>query len=118
MISRRGSTRRARAAALRPAATPPMTTRATALFPFFFDLLHKAQNIEGLELAVGVVAVDGILLVVEDLEDGGQLGHHQQLDGAAAEAEKLDVAAGSAQAGGDHYQRAETRAIDVIDVRH
>jgi hypothetical protein len=52
--------RRARAAALRPAATPPITTSATAKLFFFLHLLDKAKNIELIELAVGEEAVDGV----------------------------------------------------------
>src|SRR5436305_15028408 len=89
-ISSRGSRRRARAAALSPAATPPMTTSAIGrLVLFFFHLLHKAQEIDGLDLTVGVVAVDGVLLVIKDLEDGREFRHHQQLDIAALESQRF-----------------------------
>src|SRR5436305_14519826 len=94
-ISSRGSRRRARAAALSPAATPPMTTSAIGrLVLFFFHLLHKAQDIEGLDLTVGVVAVNGVLLVIKDLEDGREIRHHRQLDITAIEVQQFDAAAG------------------------
>src|ERR1017187_10320487 len=85
------------------------------LFPFILDVLHKAQDIEGLELAVGVKAVDGVLLVGEDLEDRSQLGHDQQLDTATAEVEQLDRAGVLAQGCRAHDQRAQSGRIDVID---
>src|SRR4051812_46137075 len=75
-----GSIRRARAAALRPAATPPMTTNAIGALLLFVHFLDKIQDIEGLDFAVRVVAANGVLLVGEDLEDGGELSHHEQLD--------------------------------------
>src|SRR4051794_30161571 len=94
VMGRRGSIRRARAAALRPAATPPMTTNAIGALFLFVHFLHKVQNIERLDLAVGVIAADGVLLVGEYLEDGGELGHDEELDIAAVEIDELDVAAG------------------------
>src|SRR5213078_4245635 len=90
-MGRCGSMRRARAAALSPAATPPMTTRAIDALFLFLHFLHKVQDIEGLGLAVGVEAVDGVLLVGEDFEDGGELGHDEQLDVAAVKVDELDV---------------------------
>src|SRR5581483_9609179 len=114
-MGRCGSMRRARAAALRPAATPPMTTRAIGGLFLLPHLLHKVQDIEGLGLAVGVEAVDGVLLVGEDLEDGGELGHDEELDVAAVEADELDVAAGFAEAGGAHDEGAEAGAVDEVD---
>ena len=36
-------------------------------------LLHKIQNVERLDLAIGIVAADRVLLVGEDFEDGGEL---------------------------------------------
>src|SRR6185436_3414747 len=114
-IGRCGSIRRARDAALRPAATPPMTTNAIGALFLFPHSLHKIQDIEAFDLAIGVVAVDGVLLVGEDLEDGGELGHDEQLDVAAVEVDQLDVAAGLAEGGGAHDQGAEAGAVDEVD---
>src|SRR6266496_1414204 len=74
MISRPGSIRRARAAALSPAATPPMTTSAIGALLLVFHLIDKVQDVERLHFAIGVVAADGVALVGEDLETSGQLG--------------------------------------------
>src|SRR5438270_6729631 len=117
-IGRRGSMRRARAAALRPAATPPMTTSAIgALFLFLLHLLHKIQNIEGLDFAVGIITADGVLLVREDLEHSSELGHHEQLDISPVEVHQLDVAAELAQAGRADHQRAKAGAVDEVYAR-
>src|ERR1017187_8423262 len=85
------------------------------LFPFILLVLNKAQDIEGLELAVGVEAVDGVLLVGEDLEDRSQLGHDQQLDAAPRKVEQLDHAGALAQGCRAHDERAQAGRIDVID---
>src|SRR4029079_6064628 len=77
-------------------------------------LLHKAQDIEGLDFAIGVVAVDRVLLVGEDLEDGREFGHDEKFDVAAIEVQKLNVAAVFAQRSGGHHQRAEPGGINVI----
>src|SRR3954447_10538848 len=109
--------RRARAAALRPAATPPMTTSDIAALFLFPHLLHEIENVEGLDLPVGVVAANGVLLVGEDFEDGGELGHDKQLDVAAAEVHQLDVAAGFAEARRAHDEGAEAGGVDEVDFR-
>ena len=77
-------------------------------------LLHEGEDVERLDLAVGVEAVDGVMHIGEDLEAGCQLGHHQQLDVAAVEVDQFEVAALLAQAGGQHHQRAQPRAVDVV----
>ncbi len=46
-------------------------------------LAYEIEDIEGLELTVGEVTVDGVLFVVEDLEDRRELRHDQKLDVAA-----------------------------------
>src|ERR1039458_10335746 len=61
-ISRLGSMRRARAAALRPAATPPITSRSMRPLSLFLHLLDEAQDIERLHGAVREEAVHGVLL--------------------------------------------------------
>src|SRR5579862_5268311 len=109
-ISSRASRRRARAAALRPAATPPMTTNAIALLLLFFQFLHEIENVEGFDFAVGEKAVDRVLLVVENLEDRGELGHDQKLHGAAAEADQLDVSARFACTGSQEDESAQAGA--------
>src|SRR4051812_42402580 len=106
-MGRRGSRRRARAAALKPAATPPMTSNAIGGLFLFFHPVHKIQDIERLDLAVRVKAADGVLLVGEELEDGGELGHEEELDVAAIDRDELHLAAGFAQRGGADDERAE-----------
>ena len=84
--------RRARAAALRPAATPPMTTSAMGRYSSFFICWTKLRISKLFELAVGKETVDGVLLIGEQVEHRGQLGHHQKLDIAAVQVEQLDRA--------------------------
>src|SRR5580698_7359657 len=76
-ISRVGSMRRARAAALRPAATPPITNSRMRRLFLFFHLLDKVQDIERLDGPVGKEAVHGILLIGKQIENRGELGHDQ-----------------------------------------
>ena len=51
----------------------------------FFQLLDEIQDVEVLDLTVGEKAIDSTLLVVENFEDGGEFGHNQELDPAAAQ---------------------------------
>src|SRR5690349_13325396 len=107
-----GSMRRARAAALRPAATPPMTTNAIRRLFLFPHSLHEVQNVERLDLPVGVVTADGVLLVGKDFEDSRELGHDQKLDIAPVQVEELHIASSLAQAGGANDQSSEAGAVD------
>src|ERR1039458_1444382 len=79
-ISRLGSMRRARAAALRPAATPPITSSRMRRLSLFLHLLDEAQDIERLDGAVREEAVHGVLLIGEQIEHRGELGHDQEFD--------------------------------------
>src|SRR5215470_10469929 len=116
MISRPGSSLRARAAALRPAATPPTTTRAIGGLILLLHLLDEVENVEGADFAVGIEAVDGVLLVVERLEGSGETSHDEQFDVAPVEIEQLDHAAGAPGGRGAHDEGAEARAVDEIDL--
>ena len=69
-------------------------SRARGSKLLFLLLLDEAENVEALEFAVGEKAVDGVLLIIEHLEDGGELGHDEKLDAAAAQVEQLDLPAG------------------------
>src|ERR1700736_5059807 len=84
----------------------------------FFQLLDEIQDVEVLNLAVREKAIDSTLLIVENFEDGGELGHNQQLDAAAAQVQQLDFAAGPLHGRVGHHQSAESGAIDVIDLLH
>jgi len=53
--------------------------------------LDEIQDVEALNLAVREEAIDSTLLVVENLEDGGELRHNQELDAAAAQVQQLDL---------------------------
>src|SRR5207237_1150263 len=80
-------------------------------------LLYETEYVEGFDLTIGKVAVNSVLLVVENLEHGGKLGHDQQFDVAPVEVQQLYVAAVLAHGRGDHHQRTQARAIDVIHAR-
>src|SRR5690242_11310432 len=108
--------RRARAAALRPAATPPITTSAIGRLFLFPHLLDEIENVERLDFAVREEAVDGVLLVGEQVEHGGELGHYQQLDVPAIQVEQFHDSARLAQSGGTDHESAEPGAVDVIDI--
>src|SRR3954451_7759181 len=79
--------------------------------------LDKIEDVELFDLAVRIVAADRVLLVVEDLEDGGELRHDEELDITAVEVDELYVTAGFAEGGGAHHERAEAGAIDEIRFR-
>src|SRR5262249_31220304 len=79
-------------------------------------LLNEVQNIEGTDLAVGIETVNGVLLIVEGFEGGGEAGHDQQLDIAFAEIHQLDGSPRTSGVGGADHQRAQARAIDEVDV--
>ena len=87
--------------------------------PLAEALIREAQAaLEGsdeqprrLKLAGGAVAyMEPILprptlLVAEDLENSGELGHHQQLDAAPGEVKQLHFSAGFLDACEAHHQR-------------
>ena len=71
-----------------------------------------------LDLTIGEETVDGILLVIENFEDRGELGHDEQLDAAPGEIQQPDLAAGFVQRRVAHHQSAQASAIHIIDFRH
>src|SRR5689334_20266604 len=97
VISSEGSSRRARAAALSPAATPPITSSRMGRLFLFLHLLDEAQDVEGLDGAVWEETVDRVLLVGEQVEHRGELGHHQQFYIATVEVEQFEAPARPAQ---------------------
>src|SRR5579862_427846 len=85
---------------------------------FFLHRLDEVQDVELLQFAIREEAIDGVLLVVEDFEYGGEFCHHQQFDLTPRQVEQLNSAAGLLLRGEDHYQRAKAGRIHVVDALH
>src|SRR5688572_4263059 len=79
-------------------------------------LLNEAEDVELSDLTVGEEAVDCVLLIHEQFEDGSQLREHQQFDIAFAQVQDLEGAAGLFHGGEADDQSAEARGIYVVDV--
>src|SRR4051794_9056100 len=88
--------------------------RASGLLLLLF--LDKVQDIELANLAIRKEAVNGVLLVIEDLEDGCELGQYQQFDVPPCEIQEFQGATGLFQAGVADDQTTKPGTVDVIHI--
>src|SRR5258707_8535066 len=87
----------------------------SVLQAFFLCLPDEAEDVELLDLTIGIEAVQRVLFFVVNVEHSGELRQDEQFEFTASQIEQLQGSTGGLGKAKAHDHRAKARRVDVVN---